>query len=129
MKYTRCVPGVFVALAALMAIACHPGPVVSAGPDQPSVGGTIAGIVSTETKAAVANRKVTAIDVKTGAKFEATTGPNGGYTIKVAQGTYRLEVELHPGETVVKHPGETRINRSDLDPQRHFVLSGVKTGG
>jgi carboxypeptidase family protein len=129
MKYTRCVPGVFVALAALMAIACHPGPVVSAGPDQPSVGGTIAGIVSTETKAAVANRKVTAIDVKTGAKFEATTGPNGGYTIKVAQGTYRLEVELHPGETVMKHPGETRINRSDLDPQRHFVLSGVKTGG
>ncbi|MGB2712817.1 MAG: carboxypeptidase-like regulatory domain-containing protein [Vicinamibacterales bacterium] len=129
MKYIRCVPGVFVALAALMAIACHPGPVVSAGPDQPSVGGTIAGIVSTETKAAVANRKVTAIDVKTGAKFEATTGPNGGYTIKVAQGTYRLEVELHPGETVVKHPGETRINRSDLDPQRHFVLSGVKTGG
>lgn len=128
MKYIRCAPGVFLALAALTAIACHPGPVVSAGPDQPSVGGTIAGIVSTETKAPVPNRKVTAIDVKTGAKFEATTGPNGGYTIKVAQGTYRLDVELHAGETVVKHPGETRINRSDLDPQRHFVLGGVKTG-
>jgi carboxypeptidase family protein len=112
-----------------MIVACHPGPVVSAGPNQTPVGGTIAGIVSTESKAPVPNRKVTATDVKTGAKFEATTGPNGGYTIKVAQGTYRLEVELHPGEAVVKHPGETRVNRSDLDPDRHFVLSGVKTGG
>ncbi len=129
MKYLRCAPRVLVALAAVMAIACHPGPVVSAGPDQPSVGGTIAGIVSTETKAPVPNRKVTATDVKTGAKFEAATGPNGGYTIKVTQGTYRLDVELLPGETVVKHPGETRINRSDLDPQRHFVLSGVKSSG
>lgn len=126
MEYIRGASRVLFALGALVTIACHPGPVVSAGPDQPNVGGTIAGIVSTEAKAPVPNRKVTAIDVKTGAKFEATTGPNGGYTIKVAQGTYRLDVELHPGESVVKHPEETKINRSDLDPQRHFVLSGVK---
>jgi hypothetical protein len=122
-------PRVLLALIALLTAGCHPGPVVSAGPEPAAVGGTIAGIVSTDTKAPVPNRKVIATEVKTGAKFEATTGPNGGYTIKVAQGTYRLDVELHPGETVLKHPGETRVNRSDLDPQRHFVLGGVKAGG
>ena len=129
MEYIRGASRVLFALGALATIACHPGPVVSTGSNQAAVGGTIAGIVSTEAKAPVPNRKVTATDVKTGAKFEATTGPNGGYTIKVAQGTYRLDIELQPGENVVKHPGETKINRSDLDPQRHFVLSGVKADG
>jgi hypothetical protein len=126
MKHIRAAFCVLFTLGTLMIVACHPGPVVSAGPEPAGVGGTIAGIVSTEAKAPVPNRKVTATDVKTGARFEATTGPNGGYTIKVAQGTYRLDIELHPGEAIVKHPGETKINRSDLDPQRHFVLSGVK---
>jgi hypothetical protein len=108
--------------------ACHPGPIIDTGPDQP-VGGTIAGIVSTDSKVAVPTRKVTAINVESGARFEATTGTNGGYTIKVPQGTYRLELELKPGETIVKHPGETRVNRSDLDPQRHFVITVGKGGG
>lgn len=107
----------------LIAAACHPGPVVDTGPDQPGVGGTIAGIVSTSANAPLANRKVTAVNTSSGARFEATTGTNGGYTIKVPEGTYRLEVELMAGETVAKHPGDTRVNRSDLDPQRHFVIN------
>ena len=115
-------PNAFLALGLLTLSACHPGPVIDTGPNQP-VGGTIAGIVSTEAKTPVAGRKVTAINTQSGARFEATTGPNGGYTIKVTQGTYRLELELQPGETVVKQPGETRIQRSDLDPQRHFVIT------
>ncbi len=129
MRYSIGALRVLMTLAFFISLACHPGPIVDTGPDQPAVGGTIAGIVKTETKAPVPNRKVTATDVKTGAKFEATTGPNGGYTIKVSQGSYRLDVELHPGETILKHPGETRVNRSDVDPQRHFVLGGVKAGG
>ena len=60
----------------------------------------------------------------TGEKFETTTGTNGGYTMKVPQGTYRLEVELRDGEKIVKHPGDTKVQNSDLDPQRHFVISG-----
>ena len=105
----------------LTATGCHPGPVVG-GPKLP-VGGTIAGIVSTDTKAAIAGRKVTAIDTKTGTRFDATTGVNGGYTIKVPEGTYRIEVELQPGETVAKQPAETRVNKSDLDPRRDFVIT------
>ena len=113
------------AFSLLTSMACHPGPVVSSGP-KPAVGGTIAGIVSTDTKAAIAGRSVTAINTQTGARFDATTGVNGGYTIKVPEGTYRLEVALQPGETVAKQPAETHVNRSDLDPQRHFVIAAGK---
>ncbi len=51
--------------------------------------------------------------------FSTTTGPNGGYTIKVPDvGRYRLEVELRDGEVVAKGPEETEINNGDLDPGR-----------
>lgn len=116
------------ALAVLTCAACHPGPVVDTGPDQPGVGGTIAGIVSTDAKEPLEGRQVTAVNTQTGAKFAATTASNGGYTIKVPEGTYRLEVELRAGETVATQPEETRVNRSDLDPQRHFVIA-VRKGG
>jgi hypothetical protein len=108
---------------------CHPGPVIDTGPDQPGVGGTIAGIVSTEAKAPLADRKISAINTQTGARFDVTTGPNGGYTVKVPPGQYRLELELQPGESVAKQPGETRINKGDLDAHRHFVVAGAKKGG
>lgn len=104
----------------LAAAACHPGPVLS---PKLEVGGTIAGIVTTTANAAVPDRKVTAVNTTTGARFDATTGANGGYTIKVPEGTYRLELELRPGETVTKQPGETKINKSDLDPGRDFTIT------
>jgi Carboxypeptidase regulatory-like domain len=119
------IPLVILALACMN---CHPGPVIGGGPKAP-VGGTIAGIVSTDTKAAVMGRKVTAVDTATGTRYDATTGVNGGYTIKVPEGTYRLEVELRPGETVAKQPNETRVNKSDLDPHRDFVIAVGRTAG
>ena len=115
-------------LVALAGVACHPGPVIDTGA-KPPVDGTIAGIVSTEGNAALPGRRVSAIDTSSGAKFEATTGANGGYTMKVPEGTYRLEVEVRPGEKVTKQPGETRINRSDLDPRRDFVISSGGAAG
>jgi hypothetical protein len=115
-------------VALLGAAGCHPGPVMNAGADN-TVGGTIAGIVSTETNAAVPARKVTAVNTVTGTRHDATTGVNGGFTIKVPQGTYRLEIELREGEKVTKQPGETKVNRSDLDPRRDFVISGVRGPG
>jgi hypothetical protein len=116
-------PRLLVAAGLIASSACHPGPLVDTGPKPPGVGGTIAGIVSTSGNAPVPTRKVTAIETTSGARFEAITGANGGYTIKVPEGTYRLEVELRPGESVAKGPDQTRINRSDLDPQRHFVIA------
>ena len=72
-------------LAALMLSGCHGQPVVDTTP-KASVGGTIAGIVSSDANAALANRKVTATNVATGTKYNATTATNGGYTIKVPEG-------------------------------------------
>jgi hypothetical protein len=116
-------PRLLLAVSLIGSPACHPGPLVDTGPKPPSVGGTIAGIVSTSGNAPVPTRKVTAIETSSGARFEATTGANGGYTIKVPEGTYRLEVELREGESLARAPDVTRINRSDLDPQRHFVIA------
>ena len=107
----------------LGAAGCHPGPVIHTGANM-DVGGTIAGIVSTTSDNAVPDRKVTAIDTVNGARFEATTGANGGYTIKVPRGTYRLELQLLDGERVTKQPGDTKIDNSDLDPKRDFVITG-----
>jgi hypothetical protein len=116
-------------LAALTSAGCHPGPVIDTGARPPGVSGTIAGIVSSPGNAAVTDRKVSAVDTRTGARYDATTGANGGYTIKVPEGTYRLEVELRAGERVAKQPRETRVNRSDLDPRRDFVITAGRAAG
>jgi hypothetical protein len=74
-------------------------------------------------------RKVTAIHATTGARFETTTGVNGGYTIKVPQqGRYRIEVELRDGEVIAKQPGETDVNNGDLDPGRDFEITARGKG-
>jgi hypothetical protein len=95
-------------------------------------GGTIAGIVrATDGSVPLVTRKVTAIHVASGARFETTTGTNGGYTIKVPdEGRYRIEVELRDGEVIAKGPEETDINNGDLDPGRDFEITmGSKKKG
>jgi len=59
---------------AVSVTACHPGPVLNTGPKQTSVGGTIAGIVTTaEPMVAVPSRKVTATETTTGSRYDAIT--------------------------------------------------------
>jgi len=110
---------------ALVAAACHPNvPVVDAGAKQPSVGGTIAGVVTTsDSKIPVVDRRVTVTDVKTGRHFETTIASNGGYTIQVPEGTYHIDVEIREHEALEKRPGDTHINNGDLDPHRNFVIT------
>jgi len=104
----------------------RPGPVINTQPAQ--VGGTIAGIARTADAAvAVPGRKVTAIETKTGERHETTTAANGGYTIQVPKGTYRLEIELRPGEALARQPEETHVGNADLDTTRDFVIT-VRAG-
>jgi hypothetical protein len=115
---------ILLASAVLSVAACHPGPVVNAGAKQPPVGGTIAGIVTTaDPSVAVPGRKVTVVEANSGSRYDTTTATNGGYTIKVPEGTYRIEVELRPGEALAKQPDTTKVNNSDLDSGRDFVIT------
>ena len=114
--------------ALMLSAGCYHSPLTSAGAKQ-SVGGTIAGIVTaTDRSVPLAGRKVTAVEIGNGMRYDATTGVDGGYTIQVPRGSYRLEVELHEGEAVAKQPNQTRITNSDLDPHRDFVIT-VRRGG
>jgi hypothetical protein len=127
----RLVPALLIA-SALGSAACYsgvarPGPAVNTNPAQ--VGGTIAGIVKTADNAvAVPGRKVTVTETKTGARHETTTAANGGYTIQVPTGTYRIEIELRPGETLTKKPEDTHVGNADLDTTRDFVIT-TRAGG
>lgn len=99
----------------------RPGPAINTNPSQ--VGGTIAGMVkAADPSVAVPGRKVTVIETTTGARHETTTGANGGYTIQVPIGTYRIEVELRSGETLAKQPAPTHVGNGDLDTTRDFII-------
>jgi len=112
------------AFAVIVSAACHPGPIVSSGPKQPSVGGTIAGIVkTTDSTVAVPGRKVTAVEGTSGTRYDDTTATNGGYTLKVPEGTYRIDIELRAGESLAKRPDQTHINNGDLDSGRDFTIT------
>lgn len=115
--------GLAVLLAATVACAPH-GPVIDTGQKPAGVGGTISGLVRTAGNAsALSGRKVTAINTETGARYETSTASNGGYTVKVPTGTYRLELELRAGEVLAEQPAETTINASDMDADRNFTVT------
>jgi hypothetical protein len=114
---------VLLSLVLVATVACHPGQPVIGG-DKLQVGGTIAGNVSASGEStALASRKVTATNTETNTKYESTTSSTGGYTIKVPEGTYRIDVELRSGETLAKRPDDVRIHNGDLDASRDFVVT------
>ena len=100
------------------------GPAYDPGP-RPDVGGSISGRVSAnDGTTALSGRKVTAVNVATGRRYDVSTSTNGGYTVRVPVGMYRLEVELRGGETITTQPEATiDIDRGDLDAARDFVIS------
>ena len=111
----------------LLSLACSPGgPVIDTGP-RPDVGGSISGIVTANDGATpLGTRRVTAVNVDTGGRIDTSTTSTGGYTMRVPRGTYRLEVELRPGETLATQPDSTEVNAGDLDAGRNFVVAVAK---
>jgi hypothetical protein len=123
--YVRLLLGTVAALMLTTVAACASrGPILDTGSKPVGVGGTIAGIARVAVSGQpLSGRKVTAIEVGSGARYEASTATNGGYTIKVPTGKYRLELELRVGEALAEQPGVTDINTSDLDADRDFVVT------
>ena len=121
MPFCRAIAGALL----IAAVACAPrGPVLGTATKPPGVGGTIAGHVNaTKESVPVVGRKVTAVDVVTGAHHEVSTTDTGGYTLQVPKGVYRMEVEIRRGETLSKQPGEIDVNTGDLDAGRDFEIT------
>src|SRR2546428_8685482 len=111
----------------LVSAACHADrPIIDPGP-KPSVGGTIAGIVTTANPAvAVPGRKVTATEINKGSHYETTTATNGGYTNRGAQGADRIEKEHRRSEKPTQKTYPTRVNNSDIDFGRAVVINATK---
>ena len=111
---------------AIASAACHPGPILA---QDLKVGGTIAGIVKTsDASVSMPGRRISVVDVATGERRDTTTGADGGYTIQVPKGKYRIDLELRGGETLARRPEPTQINNGDIDGSRDFVII-VRAGG
>ena len=102
------------------------GPVIDTGEQPTGVGGTISGIVRGVGDTPLSGRKVTAVNLDTAARVETSTAANGGYTLKVVPGHYRVEVELRPDEAVIDPPDEVHISKGDLDAGRNFVITAKR---
>jgi hypothetical protein len=114
-------------VAALIALAlvtgCKTGqPIGAAKMGDKTTPGTIGGIVKNPGGEPVTGRTVTAVEVATRQRYTAVSTSNGGFSISVPPGEYRLEVELREGERVIQDPGTMRIHRSDLDANRDLVI-------
>ena len=109
----------------LLMLGCMPrAPLVDTGNKPDQVGGTIAGMVRASDGATpLSARKVSAVDTKSGARFDVSTASNGGYSMKGPAGSYRLVLELRQGEILARGPDSTQVNVGDIDAGRDFVVS------
>ncbi len=117
-----------VAIVGLMSgVACRRGvPVVDPGPKPPTRDGTISGRLTTEGDASrLVSRRVEVVNVATGDRHAVSTSNDGGFTLKVPPGKYRLNVELRPGESIVKGPDTIDINPSDVDNNIVIVITAL----
>jgi hypothetical protein len=87
----------FVATSVLVGADCHPTTTI-VKTTSAAVGGTIAGVLHGPSDDALADRNISVVNIETGERYQSTTGPNGGYSVRVPTGTYRLEVQLRKRE-------------------------------
>jgi hypothetical protein len=107
---------------------CRRGvPVVDTGPKPAIARGTITGIVRGPAgTSGIAGRTVVATNVDTGERHAARTSSTGGFTLEALPGKYRLQVELRPGETVVKAPDVVVLDRGDIDSHVEFIVGTAR---
>jgi len=99
----------------------HGRPLIG-GSTIPNPTGTLSGTVTSSTGTPLEGRRVSAINMATEQHYDVTTATNGGYTIKVPPGRYRLEVELRGGDQLGTQPEQRQVNVGDLDEKLDFVI-------
>jgi hypothetical protein len=102
-------------------------PVVDVGPKPPAARGTITGTVrGPEGTSPLSGRTVEVINSTSGERRTVQTGANGGFTIQLPAGKYRVELALRDGETLIKRPDVVDLDTGDIDSHIEFVLSSVR---
>jgi hypothetical protein len=116
-------------LVLVLAGGCRRGvPIVDTGPRPVEAAGTISGTVrGPEGTSALEGRIVEVVNLDTNERQRVATSNTGGFTFKVKPGSYRVEVTLRDGETILKQPGVMRVNRSDVDAHADFII-GTRGG-
>lgn len=102
-------------------------PIIDMSPRPVQADGTISGTVrGPEGTSAIDGRTVNIINIQTGQLHRTVTNNAGGFTVKLAPGTYRVELTLLDGETLVKRPGIIKVDRSDVDAHADFVIGSSR---
>ena len=103
--------------------AAHGDPLLG-GEKPPEQTGTLSGVVRAEaSNVPLSARRITITNLDNGETHETSTAANGGYTIKLPMGRYRVSVQLNANELVKSGPDELVINRSDVDSGRDFIIA------
>lgn len=112
----------------LYSAGCRRGvPAVDLGPKPPVARGTITGLVHGPSAAALAGRTVEVVNVVSGDTFTTQTASNGGFTIELPKGKYRLDLQLRDGEALVKRPDVVDLDRGDIDSHIEFVVGPARS--
>jgi hypothetical protein len=115
-------------VALLYSGACRRGvPVVDLGPKPPAARGTLTGLVHGPGDIALPGRTVEVVNVATGERQTTTTVDNGGFTIELPKGKYRLQLQLRDGETLLKRPDVVDLGRGDIDSHIEFVVAPARS--
>jgi hypothetical protein len=88
-----------------------------------AIGGTIIGVVMGPADLTLADRTVTIVNVETGERYQTATGQTGGYSLRVPPGSYRLEVQLQPGERVSEMKPALLLNIGDGEIHKDVTVN------
>jgi len=116
-------------LAVLLSAGCHRDmPVTDTGRRPSASSGRLAGTVRGSDGAAmmISGRTVEIVNVATGERRTTETTSSGGFTIEVPAGTYRVELALREGETVLNRPDEVSLAYGDVDSHIELILAPAK---
>jgi hypothetical protein len=107
---------------------CRRGvPVIDTAPKPAVARGTIAGIVrGPANTSGIPDRLVTATNIETGERHQTRTTTSGGFSIEASPGKYRVQVELHAGESLVKAPDVVTLDRGDIDSHVEFIVGTAR---
>ena len=88
-----------------------------------TITGTVRGL---ERVGSIEGRTVVVVNVATNERLKGATSTGGSFTFKVRPGTYRVEIALRDGESLVKEPGVMHVERADAVARADFIVGRTR---